>query len=93
MQLSYYMAILVTVLLADGSKSTGYISHSHEFQYMGACQRIISNRDNLPQIYESLKNHIGDQLVEAREIGCFTEDSLRETNESLDFTYSPFQGV
>ena len=90
---SWYIAILVTVLLADGTTSTGFISNNHAFQTMGDCNRVIGNRDNHAQIYGSLQQHIGDQLVEAREIGCFTDESIRETNESLDFTYRPFQGV
>jgi len=90
---TWYIAILVTVFLADGSTSTGFISNNKAFRTMGACNNIISNRDNLPQIYGSLKQHLGEQLKEAREIGCFTDESIRETNDTLNFRYRPFKGV
>ncbi len=93
MQTVYYIAILVTVALADGTQSTGYMSNEHQFHSMGECLRVISNRDNLPQIYESLAQHIGDQLIEASEIGCFTEEALRLNNDELQFRYQPYQEI
>lgn len=90
---TWYIAILVTVFLADGTKSTGFIANNNAFKTMGDCNRIISNRDNLPQIYGSLQQHLGEQLVEAGEIGCFTDESIRETNDQLNFRYRPYEGV
>ena len=93
MQTVYYIAILVTVALADGTQSKGYMSNEHQFHSMGECLRVISNRDNLPQIYESLARHVGDQLIKAGEIGCFTEASLRSNNNTLQFRYRPYQAI
>ena len=93
MQTVYYIAILVTVALADGTQSTGYMSNEHQFHTMGDCLRIISNRDNLPQIYGSLAEYVGDQLIKAGEIGCFTEESLRSNNNRLQFKYRPYQAI
>ena len=93
MQTVYYIAILVTVALADGTQSTGYMSNEHQFHSMGECLRVISNRDNLPQIYGSLAEHVGDQLIKAGEIGCFTEESLRSSNDELQFRYQPYQAI
>ena len=84
------MAILVTVLTADGTPSTGYHQHGPEFYNLGACQRIISDRDLLPEIYEDVRRHIGSRLVETREIGCFTAESFKETNDLLNYDSTPF---
>ena len=84
------MAILVTVLTADGTESTGYHQHGPEFYNLGACQRIIGDRDLLPEIYEDVRRHIGSRLVNTREIGCFTTESLRETNNLLNYDSTPF---
>jgi len=84
------MAILVTVLTADGTESTGYHQHGPEFYNLGACQRIIGDRDLLPEIYEDVRRHIGSRLVKTREIGCFTTESLRETNNLLNYDSTPF---
>jgi hypothetical protein len=83
------MAILVTVLTADGTESTGYHQLGPEFYNLGACQRIISDRDLLPEIYEDVRRHIGPHLVKTREIGCFTKESLKETNDLLDYDATP----
>ena len=90
---SWYIAILVTILLADGTTSTGFIANNHPFKTLGDCNRVIGNRDNHAQIYGSLQQHVGEQLVEAREIGCFTDESIEETNHTLGFTYQRYQGV
>ena len=90
---TFVMAILVTVLLADGTESTGYHQHGPEFQNLGACQRIISNRDLLPRIYDDVERYIGPRLVEAREIGCFTKASLKENNHLLNFDPTPLQSI
>ena len=90
---TFVMAILVTVLLADGTPSTGYHQHGPEFTNMGACQRIISNRELLPKIYDDVRRYIGPHLVETREIGCFTKESLRENNNLLNFDSTPFLSI
>ena len=87
------MAILVTVLTTDGTHSTGYHQHGPEFYNLGACQRIIGNRDLLPEIYEDVRRHIGSHLVKTREIGCFTKEALRETNDLLNFDSTPFLSI
>lgn len=90
---SWYIAILVTVLLADGTTSTGFIANNHPFKTLGDCNRVIGNRDNHAQIYGSLREHVGEQLVVAREIGCFTDESMQETNDKLGFEFQRYQGV
>jgi len=87
------MAILVTVLTADGTKSTGYHQHGPSFTNLGACQRIISDRNLLPEIYEDVRRHIGSRLVETRNIGCFTKEALKESNDLLNFDSTPFLAV
>ena len=83
------MAILVTVSLADGTSSTGYHQHGPSFTNLGACQRIISDRSLLPEIYEDVSRHIGPRLVETRHIGCFTKEALKESNDLLNFDSTP----
>ena len=87
------MAFLVTVLTADGTKSTGYHQHGPSFTNLGACQRIISDRDLLPEIYEDVRRHIGSRLVGTRNIGCFTKEALKESNDLLNFDSTPFLAI
>jgi hypothetical protein len=87
------MAILVTVLTTDGIQSTGYHQHGPQFTNLGACQRIISDRDLLPEIYEDVRRHIGSRLVETRNIGCFTKEALKESNDLLNFDSTPFLAI
>lgn len=87
------MAILVTVLTTDGIHSTGYHQHGPQFTNLGACQRIISDRDLLPEIYEDVRRHIGSRLVETRNIGCFTKEALKESNDLLNFDSTPFLAI
>ena len=83
------MVILVTVLTADGTESTGYHQHGPSFTNLGACQRIISDRDLLPDIYEDVRRYIGPRLIKTRHIGCFTKEALKESNDLLDYDSTP----